>query len=277
MPYLNEFQYYENSGATPADANWGEYQYISLEDIVRNYKLMYTGNQELVNNVDGYKIMFHAKRAIQELNYDAFKEIKSLELNVGENLRFILPRDYVNFVRISVLREGILYPLQQNTQVLGTTSYLQDVDSEIILDGSGRTTEVESDLEGAGGVRLFSVGEGADAMFSNSNPQYVIDKASGVINFTSGMSGEVCLIEYISDGMEGGVDSQVKVNKMFEDFIYAYISYVILDSKLGVQEYVVRRASKKRSALLRNARIRMSDINPAHLLQSLRSQGNMIK
>ena len=57
----------------------------------------------------------------------------------------------------------------------------------------------------------------------------------------------------------------------------SYISYVILDSKLGVQEYVIRRASKKRSALLRNARIRMSDINPAHLLQSLRSQGNMIK
>ena len=277
MPYLNEYSYYENSGSTPTDANWGEYQYVSLEDIVRNYKLMYTGNQELVNNVDNFKIIFHAKRAIQELNYDAFKEIKSLELNVGENLRFILPRDYVNFVRISLLKEGIMYPLQQNTQILGTTSYLQTADAELDFQGGSALTEDESELARAMGTRLFSIGQGADAQFSNSNPQYVIDKASGVINFTSAISGEVCLIEYISDGMEGGTNSAVKVNKLFEDYLYAYISYAILDSKLGVQEYVIRRASKKRSALLRNAKIRMSDINPAALLQSLRSQGNMIK
>ena len=30
--------------------------------------------------------MFHAKRGIQELNYDAFKEIKSLELKVYDDL-----------------------------------------------------------------------------------------------------------------------------------------------------------------------------------------------
>ena len=35
----------------------------------------------LVNNENRFKILFHAKRGIQELNYDAFKEIKNLELN----------------------------------------------------------------------------------------------------------------------------------------------------------------------------------------------------
>ena len=101
MAYLTQYQYYENSGASPEDANWGSYQYVSLRDIVSNYQLMYSGNNELVNEKSRYKILFHAKRAIQELNYDAFKEIKVLQLNVSDDLRFILPSDYVNWVRSS--------------------------------------------------------------------------------------------------------------------------------------------------------------------------------
>ena len=101
MAYITQFQYYENAGATPTNKNWGSYQYVSLHDIVNNYQLMYTGNHSLVNNESRYKVLFHAKRAIQELNYDAFKEIKVLELPVDESLRFILPSDYVNWVRIS--------------------------------------------------------------------------------------------------------------------------------------------------------------------------------
>ncbi len=89
MAYLTQYQYYENAGASPEDANWGSYQYVSLRDIVTNYQLMYSGNNELVNEKSRYKILFHAKRAIQELNYDAFKEIKVLQLNVSEDLRFV--------------------------------------------------------------------------------------------------------------------------------------------------------------------------------------------
>ena len=64
----------------PTDSNWGSYQYVSLDNIMTNFELMYDGNHSLVNNENRYKILFHAKRAIQELNYDAFKEIKALEL-----------------------------------------------------------------------------------------------------------------------------------------------------------------------------------------------------
>lgn len=277
MGYLSEYEYYANGGASPESDKWGDYQYVGLEDVVRNYKLMYTGNTSLVNNVEDFKILFHAKRAIQELNYDAFKEVKSLELKVQDSLRFIIPRDYVNFVRVSLVQDGILFPLQQNTQLLSTQSYLQDANGDINFDGGNLTTEIASDLELANGIRLFSTGQGSDAIYSNGNPQFTIDKAKGVINFTSAMSGETCLVEYISDGMEGGDNSLVQVNKMFEEYLYAYITYAILDSKLGVQEYVVRRALKKKTSLLRNARIRISDIHPGRLLQQIRAMGNTIK
>ena len=184
-----------------------------------------------------------------------------MELEVADSLRFVLPMDYVNYVRISLVKGGILYPLQQNTQLLNATSYLQAADATLDVDAVTGLTEEASELELAGGVKLFQSGKGSDAIYSNKHPQFTIDKARGVINFTSAMNGETCLVEYISDGMEGGDNSLIQVNKMFEEYLYAYITYAILDSKLGVQEYVVRRALKKKSSLLRNARIRISSCN----------------
>ena len=274
---LSEYQYYLNSNVQPTDANWGSHQYVSLADIINNYNLIYVGNQSLVNNVPPQVILFHAKRAVQELHYDAFKEVKAMELNVEDSLRFILPRDYVDYVRISVNKDGILYPMQQNTQILSATSYEQDAAGELVFDGTN-LTEVDSNLDLAEGARILQFGRGSDAQFSNKNPQFVIDKMRGVINFTSEMSGNSCVLEYISDGMnETGNPADISVHKFFEEYIYAYITYAILDAKLGVQEYVIRRALKKKTALLRNARIRISDIHPSRLLQTLRSQGNTIK
>ena len=123
MAYISQYQYYENNGNEPQDANWGSYQYISLADIVNNFLLMYAGNHSLVNNEERYKVLFHAKRAIQELNYDAFKEVKVLELSVVDSLRFVLPSDYVNWVRISMYKNGWLRPLTENIQTLSSNAY----------------------------------------------------------------------------------------------------------------------------------------------------------
>jgi hypothetical protein len=77
--------------------------------------------------------------------------------------------------------------------------------------------------------------------------------------------------------MEGGDDYLISVNKLFEKYVYAYIQAEILSSKLGVQEYVVMRARKEKSALLRNAKIRMSNIHPGRLLMNLRGMDKWIK
>ena len=77
--------------------------------------------------------------------------------------------------------------------------------------------------------------------------------------------------------MENGDDSKITVNKMFEDYIYAYIEAAILGSKLAVQEYIVRRATKRKSALLRNAKIRISNIHPGRLLMNMRGKDKWIK
>jgi hypothetical protein len=91
------------------------------------------------------------------------------------------------------------------------------------------------------------------------------------------MSGELVVLEYITDGMEGGDDADINVHKMFEEYIYAYIKYVILSNKVGIQEYVVARARKEKSALLRNARIRLSNIHPGRLLMNMRGRNKWLK
>ena len=125
MAYINQKKYYTNDGTAPTNENWGSYQYVSLEDIVNNFQLMYSGNHSLVNNEERYKILFHAKRGIQELNYDAFNNVKALELTVYDDLKFILPPDYVNWVRISLYKDGWIRPLTENIQVNSATSYQQ--------------------------------------------------------------------------------------------------------------------------------------------------------
>lgn len=307
MAYISQYQYYTNSGNTPQDANWGSYQYVSLFDIVNNFMLMYAGNHSLVNNEERYKVLFHAKRAIQELNYDAFKEIKVLELSVTESLRFVLPSDFVNWVRISLYKDGYLRPLSENIQTLSSNAYLQDNQGNILFDQNGNILQPQysnidfdrimntkksiylnqnNQFDGEWGWFVdgmwyfdYRVGAafGLNTETANFNPTFNIDKRAGVINFDSAMSGQICILEYISDGMEGGDESLISVNKLFEKYVYAYIMYEILNAKLGVQEYIINRARKEKTALLRNAKIRISNIHPGRLLMNLRGMDKQIK
>lgn len=301
MAYISQFDYYTDQD------NWGSYQYVSLYDIVNNFMLMYSGNHSLINNEERYKVLFHAKRAIQELNYDAFKEVKVLQLTVPDTLRYILPSDYVNWVRISLYKDGWLRPLTENIQTLSSDAYLQDNNANILFDQNGNVlkpqySEIDFDrIKGTkksiylnqgnpyngqmgwevDGLWYFDYGIGGryglETETANFNPTFNIDKKAGVINFDSSMSEESCVLEYISDGMEGGDDSRVSVNKLFEKYVYAYIEYEIINHKLGVQEYIVARARKEKSALLRNAKIRLSNIHPGRLLMNLRGRDKWIK
>ena len=306
MAYINQRKYYTNDSVNPEDANWGSYQYVSLEDVVKNFQLMYAGNHGLVNNVNRFKILFHAKRGIQELNYDAFKEIKNLELTVYDDLRFVLPSDYVNWVKLYLFQGNTLRELTENIQVQSAVSFIQSSSSTFTYDADNNATIVNSSLDVArkdGSLNSIYLNQnnevddngncidcdddiynsrigaryGLNTETANINPTFTIDKKAGVINFDSTMANRQCVLQYISDGMENGDDSQISVNKLFEDYIYAYIQYALLNSKFGVQEYIVNRVRKNKQALLRNAKIRLSNIHPSRLMMNMRGEDKWIK
>ena len=78
---LTDQQYYSNA------ANHGKAQFVTLDNIINNFMLFYVGDEKVLNNVNRYDVVFHAKRCVQELNYDAFRNVKALELTIDPSKR----------------------------------------------------------------------------------------------------------------------------------------------------------------------------------------------
>ena len=298
---MTQEEYYTNNGLTPTDKNWGTYQNTTLADVVNNFMLMYQDDGELLNNVNRFKVLFHAKRGLQELNYDANRQINVLELDVSDNLKFVLPPDYVNYVRVSLFWGGLLYPMYENIQANHATEFIQDQAYNILFDDQGNaligTSKLDlSRLSGYNqelcpfnnqwgwyidGLWYFNYNYGAryglNTEIANTNPTFRVDKAAGCINFSSGVGGHSVVLEYISDGLYNLDDSQITIPKLAEEYLYSYIKWAILNNKSNVSEYVVRRAQKEKMANWRNFKIRVSDLHPGRLLMNLRKQGQWIK
>lgn len=283
MAYITDQSYYGSAD------NYGSYSTISLSDIVRNYMAIYVGEDQAVDNVPRWRVQFFAKRTIQELNYDALKQVKVLEEVIDSDLKMIMPHDYVGLLRLSLENDGNLFPLIEDTRRMTAIKYQVDGNNALVFDGNGYVQEVTSDLDTtrlAGDADLeddpcttYSIGAkfSLDPSTANVNPLYEIDRNSGVINFNSEMDGQTVVLEYISDGMENGDDTLVNVSKFFEEYVYRKITSYILEGKRGIPDYEKRRAEKRATSAYRNAKIRISDLSYAKLRMALRGKGKWIK
>lgn len=290
MAQFTDFEYYENSGNLPKDENWGKYQYVLLKDIINNFYMMYVGDDKVINDCKRYEVIFHAKRGLQELNYDVAKEVIGLELELPTNLQLPIPKDYINYVRISwVDEDGKFRPITQNNQSGIVKAYLQDNEYNILFDNLGEalqgtsTTEINSanpksnNLNDSGSVYQYGSRFGIDGKTANQNGTVVINKNLGVMRFSSDLAGKTIVVEYLSDGLSEMAEDEMKVNKLAEKFLYHFIKYEILTNKYGIQEYIVQRAKSEFRAIRNNTKIRMMNLRYDELLQSMRGQSNWIK
>ena len=67
-------------------ANYGNYQFTSLEHIINQFMLAYVGEQKIIDKIKRTDVAFHAQRALQELSFDTFKCTKSHEIEVPNTL-----------------------------------------------------------------------------------------------------------------------------------------------------------------------------------------------
>ena len=108
-----------NSSSYYNGTNLGEYQFVSLSEIIDNFIAAYVGEGKILENVLDGDVHFHAHRALQELHYDTLKSCKSQEIEVCPSLKMPLPHDYVNYVKLtSVDSQGIehvLYPASKTS------------------------------------------------------------------------------------------------------------------------------------------------------------------
>ena len=109
----------ESANAYYNGSDIGGYQFTTLDDIISGFMITYVGENKLMSKIQRADVVFHAKRALQELSYDTLKSKKSQEVEVCANLKMALPQDYVNYVKLTRVDssgiEHIIYPTSKTS------------------------------------------------------------------------------------------------------------------------------------------------------------------
>ena len=289
------------------EENYGGYEYITLNDAIDNFMVGYVGDGKILQRADKSDVLFFAKRSLQEFSYDTLKSIHSQELTVPASLSLALPQDYVNYVRVSRIDslgiKRIIYPVN-NLTINPYNNLVQDAAGVPTQDNFGSNIECTSiteerwstanldllnfnlldnfddfsywwNLYGFDGN--FNTGRlyGLDPQTSQINGWFSINHREGKISFSNELANELIVLEYISDGL--GSDLDTKVPKLAEDALYASILYNIVSVRANQDPNNVMRLKRDRSAKLRNAKIRLSNIKLDEIAQVMRGKSKWIK
>lgn len=286
------------------EENYGSYAYIKLNDIINNFLVAYVGPGKLIADVKRTDVIFHAKRGLQEFSYDTLKSIKSQELTIPPSLSLAIPQDYVNYVKMSWVDNAgvkhIIYPttltsnptelpIQDNQGLPIQSNFDDNIDGTSITDERWKTNNTGSivnsinTLQGLNGFGYNNFGYGGyngqryglDPQHANVNGTFTINERENKFSFSSDLVGLLIILEYISDGLAYDLDT--KVPKMAEEAMYMHIIYSILSTRSNVPEYLVQRFKRDRSAILRNAKIRLSNIKLEEITQVMRGKSKWIK
>jgi len=285
--------------------NYKSYQYTSLIDIVNNFMVAYVGTDKIVSRVKRSDVIFHAKRGLQEFSYDTLRSVKSQELTIPPSLSLVLPQDYVNYVQLSYVDNGgvkhIIYPttltsnpqqvpLQDDQGIPTQDIYGNNIQANQSITNSRWRAEDQDLLNGqfnldaqsnpgvynwAWWKMAYGQRYGLNPETTQTNGWFTIDERRGVFAFSSDLANKLIILEYISDGL--AYDEDTKVPKLAEEALYVYILYNIIAVRSNFPEYVVQRYKREKSAKLRNAKIRLSNIKLDEFTQVMRGKSKWIK
>jgi len=289
------------------EENYGGYEYITLNDAIDNFMVGYVGDGKILQRADKSDVLFFAKRSLQEFSYDTLKSIHSQELTVPASLSVALPQDYVNYVRVSRIDElgikRIIYPVN-NLTINPYNNPVQDAAGVPTQDNFGENIEGTSITEerwAKANLNLlnfnlldnfddfaywwnlygfdgnFNTGKlyGLDPQTSQINGWFSMNHREGKMSFSNGLANKLIVLEYISDGLSNDLDT--KVPKLAEDALYASILYNIVSVRANQDPNNIMRLKRDRSAKLRNAKIRLSNIKLDEIVQVMRGKSKWIK
>jgi hypothetical protein len=165
----------------------GYYQFTSLNDIIDYFMVVYVGDQKIIQKVSRMDVAFHAKRAIQELNFDTLKSIKSQQIDVPSTLVMSLPHDYINYTKLTwVDSAGIKHPLYPTNRTSNPFQIRQEDDDGEYSFPEALELVINGDFEGD----TLSYNKPAPPWNRNSVPhinnyatQYATIKADGALKF----------------------------------------------------------------------------------------------
>ena len=166
--------------------------FISLNDIINNFIISYTGPGKLIPDSKRTEVIFHARRCLQEFAYETLKSkftIDDTAMPSGDELN--LPKDFVTTIEVGAAPIGNVH-ITVFTQVAYTGTAGAYVDP---------------------GLNNFSIDYSTGTMFfSVSNTSYV--------NFK---------LTYLSNALT--TDESAAIPKLAEEALYACMVYAILANR----------------------------------------------
>ena len=294
--------FFEKAFGDVVEENYGSYSYTKLNDIINNFIVAYVGAGKLIPSVKRTDVIFHAKRAMQEFSYDTLKSVNSQELSIPNSLSVAIPQDYVNYVNLYWVDTGGVkhiimptrltsnpkeIPLQSNNGIPVQDNFNNNIDTESITEDRWATNNLVTREQYIDSTEFgwdFYYGEnsyksgkiyGLDPQNSNINGYFTINEREGKFSFSSDLVDKVIILEYISDGVSTGLETRIP--KMAEEAMYAYISHALISTRSNQPEYIVNRLKQEKSAKLRNAKIRLSNLKLNEIVQVMRGKSKWIK
>lgn len=282
-----------------ASSDKGIYQFIKIGDIISNFIVSQVGDDKIIKKAKRAEVLYHAQRGIAELNYDTLGNIKTQEIELPPSLSMALPHDYVKMVEVNFLDDaGTHQKLKENFLTGEPRAILQDNDYKYITDDAGfplyasesesrkrfkESTEPDAQKdsnidfleEGYGYNVDYGKRFGLDPKYATKNGFYTINELNGTINFTSNLKDKFIVIKYISDGLHA--DDDMKVHKFAEEALYKSIMYGLASAKSNIPEYQINRIKKEKRAAIRNAKLRLAQLSPEEIIQTLRGKSKQIK
>ena len=257
------FQYYSNTD------NWGEYQFVPLREIINFMELESQDDDSLLKNTKRSKFLAHAKQGIRLLSRSVANKVLSFQIQVPPTLYWALPQDYVGYVRVSRFVPDTetgsvrLQPLDINNNIPTAVDYLQDHRYELLFDDEGNIIQSEGmNAINKPYIKVKFTEEGGQSMRDTSQwskyGEVKFDEDRSIIVFSSDLSDQFVLIEYVSDGLEAELKGEdVKIHKELVDALQDYIYWKCISRRRtpnGNEKMIAERtwlASRHRAVMTR--------------------------
>jgi len=292
LTYDSSSTYYDNSSA-----DYGNYQFISLQEIIDSFKAAYVGEGKICEKVLDTDVTFFAIRGMQELSYDTLRSSKDVEITVPATLMLVMPHDYVNYIKLSWSDssgiEHVIYPTSKTSNpkqednaidtyggfnasatadsITNTSTTLDNYDTP--AENENTDYDYDSDLHDLNEGQRY----GIDPQHAQTNGSFYIDQSLGRFHFSSNLSGKTLILKYISDGMENLSLANSKIHKFAEEAIYKYMAYGLLSARNDSNPNMLALLKKERFAEQRKAKLRLSNFKIEELAQIMRGKSKWIK
>jgi hypothetical protein len=265
----------------------GKYQYVSLKTIIDNMLLEAEDDDSYIKNVKRSRILNYAKQAIRTVTRQAANDVLAVEVTVPDYLSWVLPQDYVHYVRISVvIRDEVtgslrLYPLDVNQNMNIAIGYLQDHNADILFDDQGKILTADSSNGYSKPYKKYSFCDSyqptKDTSKLSKHGEFTIDERRGTILFSSDLSDREVVIEYVSDGLQAELsEEEITVHKYLRDTIENWIYFSCIERKRNVPANEKQRALARYKTTLHQAKLARADFNLLQISRVLRSRSMIL-